>query len=39
MASLGEFLRERREALRATDARYSVRQVAGRVGIQPSFLS
>jgi transcriptional regulator with XRE-family HTH domain len=39
MAGLGEFLRERREALRATDARYSVRQVAGRVGIQPSFLS
>ena len=39
MASLGEFLRERREALRATDARYSVRQVAARVGIQPSFLS
>lgn len=39
MASLGEFLRERREALRAGDARYSVRQVAARVGIQPSYLS
>ena len=39
MASLGEFLRERREALRETDRRYSLRQVAQRVGIEPSFLS
>lgn len=39
MASLGEFLRARREALRAQDARYSVRQVAARVGIEPSYLS
>ena len=39
MASLGEFLRERREALRATDRRYSLRQVAQRVGIEPSYLS
>lgn len=37
--SLGEFLRERREALRADDASYSVRQVAGRLGIEPSYLS
>ena len=39
MASLGEFLRERREALREKDRRYSLRQVAQRVGIEPSFLS
>jgi HTH-type transcriptional regulator, competence development regulator len=36
---LGEFLRRRREELRASDARYSVRQVAERVGIEPSYLS
>lgn len=39
MASLGGFVRERREALRQEDRRYSVRQVAERVGIQPSYLS
>ena len=39
MASLGEFLRERREALREKDRRFSLRQVAQRVGIEPSFLS
>ncbi|HEX6746103.1 MAG TPA: helix-turn-helix transcriptional regulator [Longimicrobium sp.] len=39
MASLGEFLRERREALREKDRRYSLRQVAQRVGVEPSFLS
>lgn len=37
--SFGAFLRGRREALRADDPRYSLRQVAGRVGIQPSYLS
>jgi transcriptional regulator with XRE-family HTH domain len=35
----GEYLRQRREALRAGDRRYSVRQVAGRVGVEPSYLS
>ncbi|HEX6910843.1 MAG TPA: helix-turn-helix transcriptional regulator [Longimicrobium sp.] len=39
MSSLGTFLRERREGLRTGDRRYSVRQVADRVGIQPSYLS
>ena len=39
MNSVGLFLRERREALREQDPRYSVRQVAGRVGVQPSYLS
>jgi transcriptional regulator with XRE-family HTH domain len=38
-ATLGSFLRERREALRREDRRYSLRQVAGRVGIEPSYLS
>jgi HTH-type transcriptional regulator, competence development regulator len=37
--SLGELIRGRREELRATDAAYSVRQVAERVGIEPSYLS
>jgi len=35
----GEYVRERREALRARDERYSVRQVAQRIGVEPSFLS
>lgn len=39
MSTLGTFLRERRESLRARDRRYSVRQVAERVGVQPSYLS
>ena len=37
--TLGAFLRERREELRENDRAYSVRQVAGRVGVQPSYLS
>jgi transcriptional regulator with XRE-family HTH domain len=39
MSTLSTFLRERRESLRADDRRYSVRQVAERVGVQPSYLS
>ena len=35
----GSYVRERREALRASDRRYSVRQVAARIGIEPSYLS
>ncbi len=35
----GTYVRNRREALRADDRTYSVRQVAGRVGIEPSYLS
>jgi HTH-type transcriptional regulator, competence development regulator len=38
-ANLGDFLRDRREALRRRDARFSLRQVAERVGIEPSYLS
>ena len=37
--AFGKFLRERREALRETDRRFSVRQVAFRVGVEPSYLS
>jgi transcriptional regulator with XRE-family HTH domain len=39
MSAFGDFVREVREALRAEDSRYSVRQVAGRIGVQPSYLS
>jgi transcriptional regulator with XRE-family HTH domain len=35
----GKYIRERREALAASDRRYSLRQVAGRLGVQPSYLS
>jgi transcriptional regulator with XRE-family HTH domain len=36
---LGKYVREKREALRANDRRYSLRQVAGRIKIEPSYLS
>ena len=39
MKSFGHFIRTRREKLRQDDASYSVRQVAQRMGIQPSYLS
>lgn len=35
----GDYVRGRREALRERDDRYSVRQVAQRIGVEPSFLS
>ncbi len=35
----GEYIREKREALRQSDRSYSLRQVAGRIGIEPSYLS
>lgn len=37
--TFGEFVRERRELLREGDARFSLRQVADRVGIEPAYLS
>ncbi len=37
--SFGEHIRNRREALRQGDPSYSVRQVAARIGVQPSYLS
>ena len=39
MTRFGDFIRTRREALRSTDPTYSVRKVAQRMGIQPSYLS
>jgi transcriptional regulator with XRE-family HTH domain len=35
----GEYIRQRREALRESDRQFSVRQVAQRVEIEPSYLS
>ncbi len=37
--SFGEFLRERRMTRAAKSRAFSVRQLAGRVGIEPSYLS
>ena len=37
--ALGEYIREKREALRQNDRRYSLRQVAGHIGVEPSYLS
>jgi transcriptional regulator with XRE-family HTH domain len=37
--ALGKFIREKREALRETDRRYTLRQVAGHIGVEPSYLS
>lgn len=38
-SQLGSAVRERREALRESDDRYSLRRVAERVGVEPSYLS
>ena len=35
----GAFIRSKREALRADNPQYSLRQVASRIGVQPSYLS
>ena len=35
----GEYVREIRERLRTQDARFSVRQVAQRIGVEPAYLS
>lgn len=35
----GQYTRERREALKAHDRSYSVRQVARRIGVEPAYLS
>ena len=37
--SFGDFVRTRREARRATDDAFSLRQLAQRIGVEPSFLS
>lgn len=39
MTTLGSMIRERREELRREDSSFSLRQVAERIGIEPSYLS
>jgi transcriptional regulator with XRE-family HTH domain len=39
MTHFGQHVRETREILRKEDRRYSLRQVAMRVGIEPAYLS
>ncbi len=39
MTHFGQYVRERREELRKGDRRYSLRQVAERIGIEPAYLS
>lgn len=39
MSDFGNHLRQIREARRATDSKFSVRQLAVRVGVEPSYLS
>jgi transcriptional regulator with XRE-family HTH domain len=37
--AFGSYVRERREHRRETDPRFSVRQLAQRIGVEPSYLS
>lgn len=37
--AFGDYIRQRREALRESDPGFSLRKVAGRIGVQPSYLS
>jgi transcriptional regulator with XRE-family HTH domain len=39
MQSFGQYIRQQREKRRASDPAFSVRQVAGRIGVEPSYLS
>ena len=39
MQGFGSFIRQQREALRIDDPRFSVRQLAARIGVEPSYLS
>lgn len=39
MSGFGDYVRQRREECREKSAEFSVRRVAARVGIQPSYLS
>lgn len=39
MNDFGEFIRERRVKLQENDAKFSLRQVAGAIGVEPSYLS
>ncbi|NNK96564.1 MAG: helix-turn-helix domain-containing protein [Desulfobacterales bacterium] len=37
--TFGKYIRDHREALKVRDRRYSVRQVAQRIGVEPAYLS
>jgi transcriptional regulator with XRE-family HTH domain len=37
--TFGSYIRERREALRKENAEYSLRRLAKRIGVEPSYLS
>ncbi len=39
MTPFGDYVRNRREQLRATSSEFSLRKVADRLGVEPSFLS
>lgn len=39
MNEFGTYVRQRREELLQTDRRFSLRQVAGRIGVEPAYLS
>lgn len=39
MKAFGQYIRQRRNLLNATNPAFSVRQLAGRIGVEPSFLS
>lgn len=39
MKGFGTFIRQRRETLKTDDPRFSVRQLAVRIGVEPSYLS
>ena len=39
MSTFGAFAREAREVLRRSDPEFSVRKVAQRIGVEPSYLS
>jgi len=39
MTQFGQHIRDTREELRKGDRRYSLRQVAQRIGIEPAYLS
>jgi transcriptional regulator with XRE-family HTH domain len=39
MKVFGEYIRKKREELKAGDREFSVRKIASRLGVQPSYLS
>ena len=39
MSSFGDYLRKAREHRKKDDPQFSVRQLAGRIGVEPSYLS